>query len=200
MPRTYSLASYRINVVYVPHGTTRANVLFRTHCVDLSPAGYKFRQYGNWAPMDYVEIEGKIISAINTRKPLPYLYCNENTTTRTFLLHTARHLNEISRKNPLHVHWVIATGPIFYRSSSERNINAVLRRSKIRPWDTTTRNALFISNNGATCALVTRYGTAWDIIRLFFDHPEWNTIVFFDGGSSALSSARNPVWITVQKK
>lgn len=202
--RTYSLDNYTINANHFKYGATRYAVLSKTNCADLTVAGYKaWSKRNGWEPIDYVEIGRKIIYGINKRKPWPCLYLVETETDHRIRLRVCKTLKQIPRrktKQGIVVHWIIATGPVFTQDSSKDSINALLQKSKIRPWDYAARNAMFLSKDGVSFTLVSYYGTVWDVVRLFNRHKNYHYLIMFDGGSASSPYARNPVWITIHKK
>lgn len=203
--RTYSLDDYAINANHFKYGATRYTVLSKTNCADLTVAGYKaWSRQKSWEPIDYVEIERKIIYGINKKKPWPYLYLVETETDHRTRLRVCKTFKQIPRrktKQGIIIHWIIATGPVFTQESSKYSINSILQKSKIRPWDHAARNAMFLSKEGVSFILVSYYyGTVWDVIRLFNRNKNYHYLIMFDGGSASSPYARNPVWITIHKK
>ncbi len=202
--RRYTTKDYETRAHYFPRGATRYEVTQKTHCTDLTVAGYKVWGVGSWNPIDYVEIEKKVLYGPNPRKPLPYLYLveiQEHNITRIKVRTEFAHIPRHQEKRNIHVRWIIATGPVFTEQTKEQSIYAILRKSRIRPWDYAARNAMFISKDGTAFALVSHYGTVWDVIQLLHRyHKDYFYLVMFDGGSASSPHAVNPVWITVHKK
>lgn len=201
--RHYSIHDHVINAHYFKHGATRYEISSKTKCIDLTVAGYKVWSRGLWEPIDYLEIERNVISGINPRKPLPYMYLVETEQDHRIRLRVCKKFKDIPRrkiKKGIIIHWIIATGPVFTQKSSEVSINTTLRKSRIRPWDYAARNAMFIAKEGTSFALVSHYGTIREIISYFNHHKEYYYLVMFDGGSASSPYAQNPVWITIHKK
>ncbi len=201
--REYTTKNHSVHAVYYKYGATRYQVCSSTRCTDLTVAGYKVRYRGVWQPIDYLEIDGKVFRGINPRKPLPYLYLVEVENLHETRLRVSHSFSSIPRKKKdrgIKVRWVVATGPVFTQNTSRAAILSIIRKSNIRPWDYTHRNAMFISKDGKSFMLVSWYGTVLDVLSIFHHHKEYFYLVMFDGGSSSYPDAVNPVWITIHSK
>lgn len=227
---TYPISCFALTPFYWKNGITQSDAelkLKQLGLISIIPAGFNTNLPGFREPVDYVEIDGKIITGRSDFWPILF----ENGTNRQRL-----DIVPFVADLPKDRRWAIAAGPwikvktgssqpkftvqIFgndgsgtpwleytYRRSGSAII-LVKKTDRRKKWpyeyrrlvfDWTERRVVLLNQDGAVFVIVKGRADALSIGKLMvtLGYPQ---AIMMDGGSATTKAARNPVYLVVTKK